>query len=141
MSLHPITKWCCRRKHRHIVDMSLCFLSKASMPTRFWYFAFVIAAFLINPHPSFVFGDKSPFEVLFLSSPDYSFLRVFGCACYPLLRPYNSNKLQSCTTQCLFLGYPLGYKGYLCYDPKHDKFYISRNVTFDEHLFHFLVLA
>jgi len=34
-----------------------------------------------------------PCTVLFNKSPNYNFLRNFGCSCYPFLRPYNKHKL------------------------------------------------
>lgn len=79
------------RKHRHVVEMTLSMLSKSSIP--FWYFHFSISIFLINRLPTSSLGNKIPFEVLFSKPSDYTFLRVFGCACYLLLCPYSSHKL------------------------------------------------
>lgn len=36
------------RKHRHITEMAICLLTRASLPSYFWSFAFSTAAFLIN---------------------------------------------------------------------------------------------
>jgi hypothetical protein len=62
-------------------------------------------------------------------------LRVFGCACYPLLHPYTKHKLEFKSKQCIFLGYSSNHKGHRCMDPKTLKVYLSRNVVFDETLF------
>jgi hypothetical protein len=43
--------------------------------------------------PTRVLQNSSPMEALFHESPNYNFLRIFGCACWPNLRPYNSRKL------------------------------------------------
>ena len=59
--------------------------------------------------PTPVLLHKSPSEFLFGSSPDLNHLRIFGCACFPLLRPYNHNKLQPKTSKCVFLGYGICY--------------------------------
>jgi len=48
---------------------------------------------------------SSSHEVLFKTKLDYSFLHVFGCACYPFLRPYNKSKFDFRSTMFLFLGY------------------------------------
>lgn len=125
------------RKHRHIVEMTLALISKSAVPLKFWNYAFAASLFLINRLPSLTLGSISPFEKLFACKPDYGHLRVFGCACYPLQRPYNSHKLQPRSTQCVFLGYPLEYKGYICYDIANDKFFVSRHVIFDETVFPF----
>ena len=81
------------RKHRHIVETDLALLSQASLPQKFWDDAFLTATHLINMMPSKVIHNVSPFEKLYSCKPDYAFLRVFGCLCYPLLRPYNKHKL------------------------------------------------
>jgi histone deacetylase 1/2 len=48
---------------------------------------------LINHLPSKVIQSKTPMEHLFGNSSDYSLLRIFRCACWPNLRPYNRHKL------------------------------------------------
>jgi histone deacetylase 1/2 len=81
------------RKHRHLVETGLTLLAHASMPFRFWSDAFVTASFLINRTPSRVINMQTPLERLLGEKPDYTFLKVFGCACWPHLRPYNNRKL------------------------------------------------
>ena len=73
--------------------------------------------------------------MLFGSSPILAHLRVFGCACFPLLKPYNSTKLQAKTKKCVFLRYAIKYKGYLCYHVHPMRLFISRHVIFDEQQF------
>jgi transposase InsO family protein len=125
------------RKHRHIVETGLSLLANASMPLRYWDEAFTTTCFLINRLPSPVLNNKSPFEVLFKHSPDYNFLKVFGCACWPHLRPYNQHKLDFRSKQCVFLGYSLHHKGYRFLHVPSGRIYISRNVIFDEKVFPF----
>lgn len=107
------------------------------MPLKFWCEAFSTAVYLINRTPSKVLGFSTPLERLTGASPDYSSLRVFGCACWPNLRPYNTHKLSFRSTQCTFLGYSDHHKGYKCLDVKTGRVYISRDVTFDELVFPF----
>jgi hypothetical protein len=107
------------------------------MPLRFWDDAFQTACFLINRLPTHVLQNKSPFEKLFNSIPDYLFLKTFGCACWPNLRPYNSHKLQPRSLQCVFLGYSLLHHGYKCLYIPTGRLYISRDVIFLENLFPF----
>jgi histone deacetylase 1/2 len=80
---------------------------------------------------------KTPVKLLFHEPPDYTFLKVFGCACWPHLRPYNSRKLEFRSKQCVFLGYRSMHKGYKCLDIPSNQVYISRDVIFDENLFPF----
>lgn len=67
------------RRHRHVVETGLTLLAQSGVPMRFWNFAFKTAAYLINRMPSRTSSNISPFEHLFNSKPDLSFLRVFGC--------------------------------------------------------------
>jgi hypothetical protein len=125
------------RKHRHVVESGLALLSHAHTPLRFWDDAFQFACYLINRLPTSVLQFQSPYEKLFNTSPDYLFLKTFGCSCWPNLRPYNTHKLQPCSTQCVFLGYSLIHKGYKCLHLPSNRLYISRDVVFDETTFPF----
>jgi histone deacetylase 1/2 len=123
------------RKHRHIIETTITLLRTAKLPSKFWSYACQTATYLINRMPTVVLHNSSPFEMLFGSSPTITHLRIFGCACFPLLKPYNSTKLQAKTTKCVFLGYATKYKGYLCYHVPTMRMFVSRHVIFDEHQF------
>ena len=60
---------------------------------------------------------------------------MFGCLCYPFIRPYNTHKLQYRSVQCFFLGYSLNHKGFLCLDYATGRVYITPHVVFDESTF------
>lgn len=110
------------------------------MPLKFWDEAFLTAMFLINRLPSRIIQNTTPHERLLSKKPDYSFLRTFGCACWPNLRPYNTKKLQFRSKQCVFLGYNNSRKGFKCLDPSEGRVYISRDIVFDESVFPFSAL-
>jgi transposase InsO family protein len=124
-------------KHRHIVEVGLSLLAHASMPKKYWDHAFLAAVYLINRMPSKVFGYETPLERLFKQKSDYKYLRVFGCACWPNIQPYNNHKLQFRSQRYVFLGFNSFHKGFKCFDPKSGCVYISRDVTFDEITFLF----
>lgn len=81
------------RKHRYIVDIGLTLLSQVLLPLKFWDHAFHTTIYLINCLPSIFHNHIIPFQVIYNKMPDYTFLKVFGCACFPLIRPYNKHKL------------------------------------------------
>lgn len=114
-------------------------LAHASLPLRFWEDAFSTAVFLINRLPTPVLEGTSPLTKLHNKLPDYSVLRVFGCLCFPYLRPYNHHKLNFRTQPCTFLGYCENHKGYKCLT-KEGRLYISRHVRFNETSFPFAPL-
>ena len=91
-------------------------LSQASLPSSYWSFAAQNAVSLINILPTSVLHWVSPWTKLFSTTPDLTQLKVFGCACYPNLRPYNTHKLEPKTRECVFIGYPSYSKGYICLD-------------------------
>lgn len=123
------------RKHRHIIETGLTLLAHAHVPLKFWDDAFLTAAYLINRMPTRVIDNKTPIERLFHTTPNYSMLRIFGCACWPNLRPYNKHKLSFRSKECVFIGYSALHKGYKCLDIDTGRVYISRDVIFDEGVF------
>lgn len=87
------------------------------------------ATHLINLLPSSVLGWKSPHELLLGTPPCYSYLKVMGCLCYIAQRLPNK--------KCVFIGYPIGQKGYKLYDLTSYKVVLSRDVHFVEDVFTF----
>jgi hypothetical protein len=121
--------------------MRLSLYANASMPLKYWDQAFLTATHLINLTPSKVIDYDTPIHHLLGVQPDYSNLRVFGCACWPNLRPYNATKLQFCSTRCVVLGCSNLHKGYKCLDTPTGHVYISRDIIFDEDVFPFAQLS
>lgn len=95
--------------------------------------AFQVAVFMLN---------RKPFHKLDNLMPDYSWLRSFGCICFPHVDSSMRNKLAPKARQCIFLGYSAINKGYCCF-PLSDQegthlssCYLLRNqVFFDIGLF------
>ena len=82
------------RKHRSIVEMRLTMLAHADLPLKYWCEAFSTAVVLINNLPTAVLQFLSPFQKLFQKKPNYSYLKVFGCSCFPYLRDYTRHKFE-----------------------------------------------
>jgi GAG-pre-integrase domain len=82
------------RKHRHVVELALANMTRASIPERYWDDIFASIVYLINCLPPSC-DTSSPFLKLFKKTPDYLFLWVLECLCFPYLRPYNDHKLQA----------------------------------------------
>lgn len=107
-------------------------LHQAALPTTYWTYSFAAAVYLINRLPSPVIGNQSPYKKLFTKPPNYLKLRVFGCLCFPWLRPYAEHKLDNRSLPCVFLGYSLTQRAYLCIHLYTGRLYISRHVQFVE---------
>ena len=65
---------------------------------------------------------------------------MFGCLCYPCLRPYTKHRLEYRSSPCTFLGYSCHHKGYKCLEAK-GRIYITKHVVFHESLFPFAKIA
>lgn len=125
------------RKHKHLIETTITLLSQASMFTDYLSYALLTAVFLINQLPTSVLSFASPWSKLHSTPLDLSQLKVFGCAWYPLLRPYSSHKLDPRIKECLFLSYSHRSKGYLCLDATSQQIYTSKHVLFNESRFPF----
>lgn len=86
----------------------------------------------MNQLPSSVLINTSPYALLFQQSPNYLKLRIFGCACYPWLRPYTINTSELRSKECVFLDYSLTQSAYLCLDRSCGCVYVSRHVQFPQ---------
>ena len=58
--------------------------------------------------------------------------RIFGCVSFVHIRSQNKGKLDPRALRCVFAGYSSTQKGYKCYHPPSKKFFVSRDVTFNE---------
>jgi hypothetical protein len=117
--------------------MGLVLLAHASMPLKYWDETFLAATYLINRTPTKLLFYDTPLHKLLGATPDYSHFRIFGCACCPTLRPYNSHKLQLHSIRCVFLGYSNMHKDFKYLNISKGRIYIFRDVIFDESFFPF----
>ena len=90
-----------------------------------------------NCLPTLLIYNHSLFFMLFQHHSSYTKLCSFGFLCYPWLRPYTTNKLQPCSTPCIFVGYSPNKSVYLCLDPTTNHLYTSRHVKFVQTIYVF----
>lgn len=131
--LTPINKMGC--KYQYVVETGLSLLTHSSLPMSFWADVFENTVYLINLLSSPVLQHRSPYFMICHKYPNFNFLIIFGCECWPNLRPYNRHKLNFRSTPCLFLSYSSSYKGFKCLDIKKKHLYILRDVIFNENSF------
>jgi hypothetical protein len=73
----------------------------------------------------------TPFELHFGHKPSVSQFRSFGCKCF-VLKHGNLDKFESCSFDCIFLGYTPHGRSYRVYNFETDTVVESCDVTFDE---------
>lgn len=120
------------RKHRQIVDMGLTLLAQSQLPYSYWDHSFASTVYLINHLPTSTLPSfSSPFHALYGKVASYTDIKVFGCSCLPLLRPYNKHKFQFRYEECVYLGLSPLHKGHKCISSS-GRIYISKDVIFNE---------
>ena len=123
------------RKHRHLLEMSRALRFQAHLPLRFWGDCVLTATYIINRLPTRVLHNSTPYEKLLHKPPQYQHMRVFGCLAFAVNPSRAKDKLQPRGVPCLFLGYPSTQKGYKLLNLLTNQFFVSRDVTFHEHIF------
>ncbi|KAI3511071.1 hypothetical protein L1887_18215 [Cichorium endivia] len=125
------------RKHRHLLETARAIRFQANIPKRFWGECILTAAYIINRLPSKVVKDKTPYELVWNTKPQYDHMKVFGCLTYFKNTNTKGDKFEPKGKPGVFLGYPQGTKGYKVYDIKERKIVVSRDVVFCENNFPF----
>ena len=120
-----------------MTETGLALFFHSHIPIHFWVEAFSTAAYIINHLPTLFLGGKSPFQLLYGSSPNYEIFHPFGCRVYPCLCDYMTNKFSPRGIPCIFMGYHSSYKGFRCLDPTTSRIYITRHAQFGENHFPF----
>lgn len=90
---------------------------------------------LINKLLTPVLHYKTPFKILHNTLPNY-ILKAFGCLCYVSI--HDNDKFAPRAIKSLFLGYPFHQKGYKLLNLENYSVFVSRHVTFQEHIFSYL---
>ena len=125
------------RKNGHLLDQTRALLFQNHVPKKFWGEALLTATYLINRLPSKILESKSPMEVLSSFYPQLDPTnklqpRIFGCVSFVHVHSNERGKLDPRAVKCVFLGYSITQKGYKCFHPPSKRFYVSRDVTFNE---------
>ncbi|KAK0577895.1 hypothetical protein LWI29_001967 [Acer saccharum] len=117
------------RRNRTLLDMVRSMLSYSTLPISFWGYALQTAIYILNDVPS-KFVPKTPHELWTGRKPSLQHLRIFGCPAHVLKG--KTEKMESRSETCIFVGYPKETKGYYFNSPSDLKVFVSTNAKFLE---------
>ncbi|KAK0577350.1 hypothetical protein LWI29_031736 [Acer saccharum] len=117
------------RRNRTLLDMVRSMLSYSTLPISFWGYALPTAIYILNDVPS-KSVPKTPHELWTGRKPSLQHLRIFGCPAHVLKG--KTEKMESHSETCIFVGYPKETKGYYFYSPSDLKVFVSTNAKFLE---------
>ncbi|KAK1591530.1 hypothetical protein Q3G72_009150 [Acer saccharum] len=117
------------RRNRTLLDMVRSMLSYSTLPISFWGYALQTAIYILNDVPS-KSVPKTPRELWTGRKPSLQHLRIFGCPAHVLKG--KTEKMESRSKTCIFVGYPKETKGYYFYSPSDLKVFVSTNAKFLE---------
>ena len=107
-------------------------LSDSHLPASFWGEALSCYQHALNHSPSAAVSGMTPTEAFYGHKPSVSHLCIFGCRAYVHIHKDKCSAFQPKSWKCIFLGYPLDYKGWKCWDPVTSEVFISCDVRFVE---------
>lgn len=114
---------------RTITDKFICLMISSGIHKPFWSEAVNTTIYLINRSPSTAINFKIPMEIFFGSPPNFSYLRIFGCAAIAYQR---EGKLDLRCKKSVFLSYPNSAKRYRLINEPWVRVVISKHVIFNE---------
>ncbi|XP_071687657.1 uncharacterized protein [Rutidosis leptorrhynchoides] len=122
------------RKHRHLLNVARALMFQGGLPLNMWSECVLTACYLINRTPTAVLNGKSPYELIFKTEPNLSYIKFFGCLCFStVLNP--SDKFSSRSIKCILIGFSSVKKGYKLYNLDDKSVFFSRDVKFYETVF------
>jgi hypothetical protein len=80
--------------------------------------------------PIYISRIRPPFEAWIGLKPEVTHFRIFGSHAWTVITYEKRTALDPHSTECIFVGYPDGVKGYKLIDPSTDRLIIERSVQF-----------
>ena len=111
-------------------------LHAKSLPQRLWAEALNCATYIQNRSPHRFVKDKTPYESCSGLKPEVTHFCMFASCAWAEIPSEKRKALDPQSTECIFVGYPDGVKGYLLIDLSLDQLIIEHSVQFEESVSH-----
>lgn len=93
------------------------------------------ANYLIHKLCTHTLHHKTPYKLIFKTSPSFTNLRTFRCLAYASTLHRHKDKLDPWATKFLFLSFTICIKGFLLFDLNTIDVFTSRNCVFHQSIF------
>ena len=123
--------------NRSIDEGITTLLSQSGLARHWWEDAAMHWLYGKTRIPSSKPGSLTTLELFTKRRPDVSRLRPFGCLADVHLQKDQRPALAPHASQCVLVGYPCDYKGWLFYNPYTQKSFVSDSAVFWESVFPF----
>ena len=118
-----------KRRNRTLLDMLRSMITFSKPPISLWGYALETTARVLNILPSKSVAS-TPYEIWKGKKPDFSYFRVWGCLAH--VKKHDTDKLESRTELCKFVGYPKETIGYYFYRPEEQSIFVAKRAIFIE---------
>jgi len=103
---NPFQNGVAERMNRTLLELVRSMLHDKNVPKEFWAEALQVACHVRNRVTTRgLSSSTTPFEVMFGSKPNLSYLRVFGSRCWYTLQGEKTNKLDARANEAMLIGY------------------------------------
>jgi hypothetical protein len=116
------------RKNMHIAEVARALMAYKNMPHHYWAEVVATPVYIMNRTPTSVVHGMTLEEKYSGKKPDLSHFKVFGCIAYVHVLDKLRIKLDPKAGKCVFIGYSLEQKGYICYNHVTHEMRVSRDV-------------
>jgi hypothetical protein len=123
-------------KNRSLKEMAYCMLHSKSLPHRLWDEELNCAIYIQKKYPHRSVKYKTTYNIWSILKEEVTHFCIFSSRAWAGI-PFEKRKaLDPQSTQCIFVGYPDGVKGYKLIDISLDHLIIESSVQFEESVSH-----
>ena len=108
--------------------MASCILHAKSLPQILWAEALNCATYIQNKSPHRFVKDKTPYEAWSGLKPEVTHFHIFDLRALARIPSEKRKALDPQSTECIFVGYPDGVKGYKLIDLSSNHLIIESSV-------------
>ena len=114
------------------MDMARTMLAEFKSPYNFWAEAISTACHYSNRLYLRKILNKTPYEILTGNKPNISYIKVFGCKCFYLIKGVRLHKFDEKALEGIFVGYGAESHTYRVYEKATGRVIESSSVVFEE---------